>query len=137
MMFYYLATFLLICYLPATILAIECLTCFQVLNLTSAEVLNTTRPECIKANKLGDMCLASLITDFENKNATIILDHLPNQVLLFSNKNKVIIDTIQMWFNKNITSQSAQSINVDYTAAAEELNKIYNTSMLDKYKIEP
>jgi hypothetical protein len=144
-MLYYLTTFALIFYLPPATLAIQCIQCEQKLKLNSSEVLqlnftevlNTTTSQCIKKNELGDMCLASLSIDFESKTADVSFSHFPDQALIFSNGNKITIDTITISFNKNIASQSIQFLGIDSQAGVEDLNKTYNKSKLDKYKHKP
>jgi hypothetical protein len=133
-MFYYFATFVLILYLPVATLAIECLQCYQELKLYSSEVLNTTRSECQKTTESGDMCMASLLIDFEKKTATAYFGHLPNSAPILSNENKIIIDSITIWFNKKITSRTIQLFSFDNVAGAEDLNKTYNKSKHVKYK---
>ncbi len=103
-MFYYFATFVLILYLPVATLAIECLKCDQKLKLNSSDVLNTTRSECQKTTESSDMCMVSLTIDFEKKTATAYFGHVPNEASILSNENKIIIDMITIWFNKNVTS---------------------------------
>jgi len=132
--FYYFTTFAPIFYFPAETLAIECLQCYQELKFESSEVFNTTRSECTKKSQVGDMCLASLSIDFGDKTATAYFSHVPDQALLFTNGNKIIIDAMTIWFNKNITTQSFQSFDIDTAAGVEELNKTYNKSKLNKYK---
>jgi len=133
-MFYHFATFVLILYLPVAALAIECLQCYQELKFNSSNVLNTTRPECQKKTESGDMCLFFLLIDFENQNATANFGHVPDQTPILSNENKIIIDSITIWFNKNITSRIFQLYSFDSVAGAEDLNKTYNKSKHIKYK---
>jgi hypothetical protein len=77
------------------------------------------------------MCLASLSIDFGDKTATAYFSHVPDQALLFTNGNKIIIDAITIWFNKNITTQSFQSFDIDTAAGVEELNKTSNKTLIN------
>jgi len=91
----------------------------------------------MKKYQSGDMCLATLFIDFENKTASVTLDNYPDQALIFSNGNKITTDKLTISFNKNIAFQSIQLIGIDNEADLQDLNKTYNKSRFDKYKHKP
>jgi hypothetical protein len=130
-MFYCLTVLVFIVYLPVVTLAIQCMECTQNLKLNSPELLNTTRPECIKKNQASDMCDAMLSIDFEEQTATANLGHLPDQSLTFSNGRKMMASSITIWLSKNIAFQSVLSMGLDNAAVVEDINKMYDESKLD------
>jgi len=120
--------------LPTATLAIECLKCDQTLKLNSLEVLNTTMPGCHTTFQSGHLCFSRLSIEFENKNASVTFNHLSEQTLIFSNGHKMTINSITVWFNKNVTTQSYESICTDTATCVEDVNKTYNISKFDEYK---
>lgn len=133
-MFWYLVSSVLIFYLPTTTLAIECLKCNQALKFNSSEMLNTTAPACTKTHKQNHLCTAMLSIEFENKNASVIFDHLSEQELIFSNRYNWTKNSITIWFDKDITTQSFQSVCSNSAICVDDVNKTYNKSKFDKYK---
>lgn len=130
----YLITILLIFYLSPPTLAIKCLECYQALGLDSSDFLNTSTLQCYDKYKPSQMCTSVLSIEFENNNATVIFDHLPEQVMVLSHEHKMSRNSMTIWFDKNITTLSFQSICANSKICVEDMNKTYNTSKLDSYE---
>jgi hypothetical protein len=127
-MFCYLVTFALIFYFPTSTLAVGCIYCSQSLNFNQPGGLNTTRPECEKKYGPSEMCTASLKIQFEYNNASVHFSDFPDETLIFSNENKMVLNTTSMWFNKDRTIQQFSSICTEIAACVEAVNMTYNTS---------
>ena len=130
-MFYCLAVLIFIVYLPVPTLAIDCMQCSQELKFNSSDTLEGKPPKCNTTKQDSDMCFATLIIQFEDQTASAYLSHLPDQSLTFSNGRRTTINTMLIWFNKNIASQSVLSMGHDHIAVADDTKKIYDQGNLD------
>jgi hypothetical protein len=120
--------------LPTATLAIDCLKCDQTLKLNFSEVLNTTVPGCHETVQSDRLCFSRLSIEFKNKTASVTFNQLSEQTLIFSNGHKMTTNSITVWFNKDITTQSYESICSDTSTCVEDVNKTYNISKFDEYK---
>ena len=118
----------MICF-PSINAATTCQTCFQQVKLNALNALNTSNAVCPLEIKQGDLCLGLLVMDFLHGTASINLDGLTEDALIFSNGNQISIKSAVIWLSKERATVTLQSICRTSGECVRDINNTYHASM--------